>query len=308
MSLLLISKDRDMKPVKNELLEIDPNLDIEIWPRVENKERVNFAVTWNHPDHIFSNYPNLRVISSYGAGADHLLNDESIPKQIEFCRISGPSLTSQMAEYVLNAIQNYRLHTGKYVDQKREAIWNRHQPIPKTDCVVGIMGLGEIGTAAAELLAHHEFEVKGWSRSLKQINGVQCYDEPKLSEFLSVVNILVCLLPLTENTRGILNLEVFKQLKQPAYLINAARGSHHEEEDILYALDTGVLKGATLDVFEEEPLPKNHLFWNRPNIMITPHSASITDPAEAAAVIVDNYKRMLSGLDLNFKVDHNRGY
>lgn len=308
MSLLLIAKNRDMNSLKEALLEVDPNLDVEIWPRVENKERVTFAVSWNHPEKVLQNYPNLRVVSSLGAGADHLLADQSIAKEIHLIRVIVPSLKDQMAEYVLNAIQNYRLHTARYVDQKREGFWSKHEAIPKSDCVVGVMGLGEMGLAVVDSLLANRFSVIGWSRSKKTIDGVDTFSHDELEDFLSKTNILVCLLPLTKETSGTLDLEIFKKMKKPAYLINVARGAHLVEEDLVYALDTGALSGATLDVFEEEPLPSNHLFWNRPKIMITPHVASITDPKEAAGVIVENYKRSLSGMDLLFEVDREKGY
>ena len=308
MSLLLIAKNRDMNPWKEALLEVDPNLDVEVWPRVDNKERVTFAVSWNHPEKVLPNYPNLKVISSLGAGVDHILKDSTLPESITITRVMIPSLKEQMAEYVLNAVQNYRFNTSKYVDQKREGFWSTHVAIPKSDCVVGVMGLGEMGLAACELLNSNGYQVKGWSRSMKEIDGVETFSDNELDEFLSKTNILVCLLPLTKETDGVLDLDLFKKLKKPAYLINVARGSHLIEEDLIYGLDTGVLEGATLDVFEEEPLPANHLFWNRTKIMITPHIASITDPKEAAKIIVENYKRSLSGMDLLYEVDRDKRY
>lgn len=306
MSLLLIAKNRDMNPWKDALLEVDPNLDVEIWPRIENKERVTFAVSWNHPEKVLPNYPNLKVVSSLGAGVDHIFKDSTLPESVKITRVMIPSLKEQMAEYVLNAIQNYRFNTLKYVDQKREGFWSIHDAIPKSECSVGVMGLGEMGQAVAEFLHVNRYSVAGWSRSKKEIEGVECFSD--LDDFLSKTNILVCLLPLTKETDGILDLDLFKKLKKPAYLINVARGSHLIEEDLIYGLDTGVLEGATLDVFEEEPLPANHLFWNRPKIMITPHIASITDPKEAAKVIVENYKRSLSGMELLYEVDREKGY
>lgn len=308
MSLLLIAKNRDMKPWKEALLVEDPNLDVEIWPKVQSKERVTFAVSWNHPEKVLGNYPNLKVVTSLGAGADHLLKDESIPEVVQLARVMIPSLKNQMTEYVLNAIQNYRFHTAQYVDQKREAFWSKHDPISKEDCTIGILGLGEMGAAVANLLMINGCKVNGWSKSKKKIEGISCFGEDKLDDFLSETNILVCLLPLTKETSGILELDLFKKLKQPAYLINVARGAHLVEEDLIYALDTGALIGACLDVFEEEPLPKNHLFWNRPKIMITPHVASITDPKEAAKQIVENYKRSLSGMELLNEVNREKGY
>lgn len=308
MSLLLIAKNRDMNPWKEALLEVDQNLDVEIWPRVENKERVTFAVSWNHPEKVLPNYPNLKVVSSLGAGVDHIFKDSTLPDSVKITRVMIPSLKDQMADYVLNAIQNYRFHTSKYVDQKREGFWSTHDAISKSDCTVGVMGLGEMGQAVCELMISNGYSVKGWSRSKKKTEDIETFEADQLDEFLANTNILICLLPLTKETIGILDLDLFKKLKKPAYLINVARGSHLTEEDLIYALDTGALEGATLDVFEEEPLPANHLFWNRPKIMITPHVASITDPKEAAKVIVENYKRSLSGMDLLFEVDREKGY
>ena len=308
MSLLLIAKDRDMNPWKEALLEVDSNLDIEVWPRVDKKERVTFAVSWNHPKEVLGNYPNLKVVTSLGAGADHLLKDDAIPETVQFARVVIPSLGQQMSEYVLNAIQNYRFHTSRYVDQKREGFWSKHDAVPKSDCVVGLLGMGEMGTAVATSLIDNGYFVNGWSKTKKDIEGVQSFGGNELDAFLSETNILVCLLPLTKETAGILELDLFKKLTQPSYLINVARGAHLVEEDLIYALDTGALSGACLDVFEEEPLPGNHLFWNRPKIMITPHVASITDPKEAAKQIVENYKRSLSGMELLNAVDRKKGY
>ncbi len=308
MSLLLISKGRDMNPWKEALLEVDSNLDIDVWPRVENKQRVTFALSWRHPWKVLDGYPNLKVISSLGAGADHILQDESIPETVSIARMVIPSLKEQMAEYVLNAVQNYRLHTSRYVDQKREGFWSAHELIPKDRCRIGIMGLGEIGSETARLLIEHGFLVNGWSLSKKDLDGVTCFSGDDLDAFLAVTNILVCLLPLTEETKGILDLEVFKKLASPSFIINVARGAHLIEEDLIYALDMGVLEGACLDVFEEEPLAENHIFWNRPNIMITPHVASLTYPKEAAELIVENYKRSLSGMPLLHAVDRKKGY
>jgi len=308
MSLLLIAKNRDMNPWKNALLEVDPNLDVEIWPRVDNKERVTFAVSWNHPEKVLPNYPNLSVVSSLGAGVDHIFKDSTLPESVKITRVMIPSLKDQMGEYVLNAVQNYRFNTSKYVDQKREGFWSTHDAIPKTDCAIGVMGLGEMGKSVCESLISNGYQVNGWSRSRKNIEDVSTFCKDELDEFLSKTNILVCLLPLTKETDGILDLDLFKKLKKPAYLVNVARGSHLIEEDLIYGLDTGVLEGATLDVFDEEPLPVNHLFWNRPKIMITPHVASITDPKEATKVIVENYKRSLSGMDLLYEVGLDKGY
>ena len=308
MSLLLVAPNKDLEPLKKSILSLDANIDVEIWPRVANKERVTFAVAWNHPKNVFLDYPNIKAISSLGAGINHLLNDNTIPTNTALCRLVTNSLKTEMADYVLQAILSYRHHTIRYADQKREGFWDKHELISKKNSVVGILGLGEMGTSVASTLIENGYEVNGWSKSQKNIPSVHSFKDNQLDEFLERTNILVCLLPLTSSTKGILNLENFKKLKQPAYLINVGRGQHLEEEDLIYALDTQKLTGAWLDVFQEETLPKNHLFWNRPNIMITPHIAAVTDAEEAAKRLIENYKRSLSGMELVDQVNRTKGY
>lgn len=308
MSLLLVSKNRNLKPYKEALLELDPNLDIEIWPGISKPEQVQFAVAWRHPSNLFEKFPNLKVISSLGAGVDHLLEDETIPESINFTRIVAPSLSGQMADYVLTAVLNIMRRTDHYINQQRKAVWKPLESIKKSEVTVGVMGLGEIGSEVARTLVKNRFPVNGWARSKKSIQGVKCYTKDELGTFLTQTNILVCLLPLTPETDGILDLDLFKGLKKPAYLINAARGEHLVEEDLIYALDTDTIHHATLDVFAEEPLPESHPFWGRDKITITPHIASVTDPKESAELILENYKRMLSGMELLHKVDREAGY
>ncbi len=309
MSLLLIAKNRDFTSLKNALLEKDPNLDVEIWPRVENKERVHFAVCWNHPNNVLDSYPNLRAVSSLGAGVNHLLEDQSLSDEVPICRLITESLQDQMAEYVLNAITNYRLHISTYIEQKKEAIWKPKSSIPLKYAPIGIMGMGEMGKDVATLLVQQGYNVSGWSRSRKDIKDVTSYaGKDELNDFLSQTRILVNLLPLTSETEGILDLDLFKRLQKPAYLINVGRGDHLVEEDLIYALDTDLLEGACLDVFQTEPLAENHPFWNRKNIMITPHIAAITPAKEAAEILVENYKRAMSGMELMYEVDREKGY
>ena len=309
MSLLFVAPNRDMRPWKEAILKEDTDLDVEIWPDVKNDQRVQFAVTWQQPKHTLDQYPNLQAISSLGAGVDHLLEDETIPSDIQVCRVVVSSLVQQMQEYVLNAILNYQRNMNTYFRQQQQALWKKYANIAKEDIPVGVMGLGALGKPIASQLATLGYTVHGWSNSTKEIEGVQSYaGNGELNLFLSQSKALVCLLPLTNETRGILDLDVFKQLQQPGYLINTARGEHLVEEDLIYALDKEWLNGACLDVFTEEPLPENHPFWNRENIIITPHVSSITRPDEVAEQIVENYKRALSGMPLQNKVNKNKGY
>ena len=308
MSLLLVSKNRNLKLYKKALLDLDPNLDIEIWPGINKAEQVQFAVAWQHPANLFEKFPNLKVISSLGAGVDHLLSDDTIPESIQFTRIVAPSLSGQMADYVLTAVLNIIRKTDQYTDQQRKAIWKPLSSIKKHDVTIGVMGLGEIGSEVAKMLVNNGFSVNGWSKSKKSVDGVACYAKDELGSFLAKTNIAVCLLPLTPETNNILNLELFKGLKKPSFLINVARGDHLVEEDLIYALDTDQISHATLDVFSEEPLPESHPFWGREKITLTPHIASVTDPQESAELILENYKRMLSGMELLHKVNREAGY
>lgn len=309
MSLLLIAKNRDFTSLKEAIQDLDRNVEVEVWPRVNKKERVNFAVCWNHPEKVLGNYPNLRAVSSLGAGVNHLLDDESLPNDIPIARLITESLQSQMGDYVLNAITNYRLHIFRYYNQKRTGEWKPHGNIPKTSTPVGIMGLGEMGLHVSTLLSQQGYKVNGWSRSKKNLDGVSTFaGSDELHAFLNETKILVNLLPLTDETDSILDLNLFKKLIKPGYLINVGRGNHLVEEDLIYAFDMNYLEGACLDVFEEEPLPKNHIFWNRQQIMVTPHVAAITPAEDAAKVIIENYKRAMSGMELMFKVEREKGY
>lgn len=309
MSLLLLAPNRDMQPWEEALLNIDPNLDVEIWPDVIQKDRVQFAVAWNHPKQVLNSFPNLKAVSSLGAGVDHILQDEALPDQVPVCRVVSPSLVRQMKEYVLNAVLNYQRNTVTYVRQKLQGIWEVYPNKSPKEFTIGVMGLGKLGKPVAEQLAGLGYQIKGWSNSSKEMTSVETYAGRKeLDTFLSGTRVLICMLPLTEETEGILDLDVFKKLQRPGYLINVARGEHLVEEDLIYALDKEWLDGATLDVFSEEPLPDRHPFWNRNNIMITPHVSSLTPPEEVAEQIIENYKRALSGMELRNEVDKDKGY
>lgn len=308
MSILLISKTRNMEPFKDALLNLDSNLDVEIWPNIRSRERINFAVAWKQPKEQMSQYPNLKVVSSLGAGADHLLKDESIPAGATLTRVVAPSLSDQMCDYVTLSVLNIfrRLH-----DYNRQQIWADWQPrtqLSKDSCTVGVMGLGRIGKHVANRLALNGFRVFGWSKSKKEMEHVTTFSEQNLDPFLAASNVIVCLLPLTPVTKDILNLDLFKKMKKPAFIINVARGQHLVEEDLIYALDAGLINHAVLDVFTKEPLPESHLFWSREKITITPHIASVTQPEEIAELLHENYKRLQSGMELLYKVERNKGY
>lgn len=309
MSLLFIAPNRDMSSWEEAIKKEDPNLDVESWPNIKDKKRVQFIVSWNQPKQVLDQYPNLKAVSSLGAGVDHLLSDDSLPADVDICRVVSPSLVQQMQEYILAAVLNIQRNFVHYLRQKDQGKWQPHNHPLAGEVSIGLMGLGELGKPVAQQLAGMGYSVSGWARSQKELEGIQTFaGSGELSSFLNESQILVCLLPLTGETEGILDLDLFKQLKKPAWIINVARGEHLVDEDLIYALDSEILRGAWLDVFSEEPLPDKHPFWNRKNIIVTPHVASITKPKEVAPQIVDNYKRALSGMELQNKVDRKRGY
>jgi glyoxylate/hydroxypyruvate reductase A len=309
MSLLFIAPDRDLQSWEQAIHDVDPNIDVEFWPAIEDKDRVQFAVCWNQPKHVMDSFPNLKAVSSLGAGADHLLTDEYLPESVDICRVVSTSLVQQMKEYVTAAVLNIQRNIVDYIRQKDQKKWQPHSHPLASELSIGVMGLGKLGNPVAKQLAKIGYHVSGWARTSKDIEGVETFAGNKeRNAFLNATQILVCLLPLTKETEGILDLDTFKQLKENAWIINAARGEHLVDEDLIYALDSDILEGAWLDVFSEEPLPDRHAFWNRENIIITPHIASFTKPGEVAEQIVDNYKRALSGMELNHKIDRKIGY
>lgn len=309
MSLLFIAPNRNMKRWEKAVLEEDPDLDVEIWPDVADPKRVQFAVTWRQPEHVLNQYPNLKAISSIGAGVNHILEDDTVPNDLPICRVVSPSLNRQMQEYVLSAVLNYQRNTFTYFKQKQQGVWKEHRNKSPDEIHSGVMGLGALGRPIAEELARFNYKASGWSKSRKEIEDVDTFaGQDEFEDFLTQTNVLICVLPLTEETRDILDLDVFKKMQHPGFLINVARGEHLVEEDLIYALDKGWMEGACLDVFSEEPLSENHPFWNRENIMITPHVSSVTEPDEVAGQLVENYKRLMSGMELKHTVDRQKGY
>lgn len=308
MSLLLVSQKRDLSRLAECIRTADSTVDIEIWPKVSSPARVQFAVAWNQPKHLFHTYPNLKAVSSLGAGVEHLIKDESISEHVQITRLVLPSMADQISDYVLMSVLNIIVQSHTYYHQQTLAQWKSQKALSKKDLCIGIMGLGHLGMKTAEKLVMNGFRVAGWSRTKKVISSVETYEDHQLDEFLSQVNILVSLLPLTDQTDGIVDLDLIKKLQQPSFFINAGRGRLLVDEDLIYALDTGLIQHAVLDVFEREPLPDLHAFWNRKNITITPHIAAITDGEEAAPFILDNYKRLLSGMDLLHTVNRDAGY
>lgn len=268
-----------------------------------------YAVIWRPNPPVVAQLRNLEVVFGMGAGVERLLGDPSIPAHIPIVRMVEPGLTGGMVEYVLWQTLYHHRRIWELEEGQREARWvNQYYPAP-WERQIGILGLGQLGGAAARLLVEYGFKVKGWSRSRKPGGEVKSFAGlEELPAFLAGVEILVCLLPLTADTQGILDADLFRHLPKGAILINAARGGHLNEADLLQALESGQLAAATLDVFQVEPLPAGHPFWRHPRIFMTPHNASLTHPATAAVEIKRQIERHEAGLELEHVADRARGY
>ena len=286
-----------------------PEIDCRSWDEPGNPENIEIAVVWKPPAGGLRKFPNLRAIVSIGAGIDHVLADRDLPRHVPIIRTTGEDLKIRMREYV--TLQVLRLHRRlpeiEKAQERRE--WLQLMNPPAHQRRVGLMGLGELGLDCALTLKAIGFDVAGWSRRSKTIDGIDSYArQDGLSAFLARTEILVCLLPLTSATKGILNADLFAELPRGASIINAARGGHLVDDDLIAALDRGHLSAATLDVFHHEPLPAHHPFWDHPNILITPHVASLIDPISGGKAIAANVRKFLAGEPVADLVDLSQGY
>jgi len=278
------------------------------WPEVGDAAAVRFLAAWEPPQGIAQTFPNLEILFSVGAGVDQF-DFSALPPQLTVVRMVEPGLTACMAEYVSFAALALHREMPLYLRQQRHSQWREHPVRPASTRRVGVMGMGTLGRAALEQLRQLGFDCAGWNRSRRSEPGIRCYaGEAELDEFLGRTDILVCLLPLTADTRGILGRRVFDALPPGASLVNAARGGHLVQADLLAALESGRLASAILDVCEPEPLPQGHAFWDHPRIWLTPHIASATQAESAAEALLDNLRRHEVGLPLEGRVDRARGY
>ena len=269
-----------------------------------------YAVSFRPPPGLLRSLPNLKAVFSLGAGVDGFLLDPDFPKEIPLIRFVDPTLSGEMAQFaVLHVLMQHRT-VSFFAGAQAENKWRQRMLPRATETTrVGVLGLGEIGTVCAERLRELGFAVTGWSRTRKTVTGVKSFaGAGELDAFLSGCDYLVCVLPLTKDTRHILNAKAFATLPKGAYVINIARGGHVNEPDLIAALDSGHLSGATLDVFETEPLPETSPIWKHPKIVATPHIAAITSPLAATRSILDGIAAIERGEAPKNVVDMSRGY
>ncbi|MGZ5835185.1 MAG: 2-hydroxyacid dehydrogenase [Xanthobacteraceae bacterium] len=313
-ALLLAAVGWDQTPWIEKFRALAPDRELRVWPdRIGNPADVAYACVWKPPAGMLSSLSGLKAIFSLGAGVDHLLADPKLP-DVPIVRIVDPDLTHRMTEYVV--LHTLMIHRQQrlYDAQQRKGVWQEHDQPAARQVAVGIMGLGTLGRDAAELLKRIGFQVAGWACTPKRIDGIDVFHGAAgLDPFLSRTEILIVLLPHTPATHGIVRLDLFRKLKRNgvlggAYLINAGRGKLHIDADICAALDTGILAGATLDVFPTEPLPADSPLWCNDKVTITPHNASASRPDTLVKNILDQIERFESGLPLNNVIDRAAGY
>jgi glyoxylate/hydroxypyruvate reductase A len=285
-----------------------PEIDFRLWPEIGNANEVRYLAAWLPPDDLGTRFPNLELLFSTGAGVDQF-DFTALPPQLPVVRMVEPGIVQGMVEYVTHAVLDLHRDMPAYRRAQQQRQW---QPIPvrtAAECRVGMLGLGSLGQVVLAQLVALGFDAAGWSRSRHEVPGVHCHArEGELDAFLARTQILVCLLPLTDATRGFLNAALFARLPRGASLVHVGRGPQLASADLLRALDAGQLAEAVLDVTDPEPLPESDALWSHPRVRITPHIASMTQPQTAARVVIDNLRRHARGEPLVGLVDRVQGY
>ena len=314
MTILVSAPDWDEPLWVKRFAALMPGRAIVTQATLADRVAVRYAIVWAHPCGLLANLPRLEAIFSLGAGVDHILSDPRLP-DVPIARVVDPDLTARMSEWVALQCLMHLRQVRRYERQQRDRVWadDRDQPVA-SEVRVGILGLGALGRDAAAKLAALGFRVAGWSAGAKTVPGIACFAGPAgLEALLAESDILVSLLPLTPATRGMLNAKLFAKLPRDGrlggpVLINAGRGGLQVEADILAALDSGALKGVSLDVFETEPLPKTSPLWDHPAAILTPHNAAISHPDAIARAISAQILAHDRGEPLRHVVDRKRGY
>lgn len=310
MALLFICDGEDPNIWEQALRAEIPDLDMRVGaPGIGEETDIDIALAWQPPRGLMAELPNLKAILSLGAGVEHILRDPELPPGVPVARLIDPGLQTGMVEFITMEVLSHHRRAPEYRAQQRAGKWNLLRQTLSRDRRIGILGLGHLGAACGTTLARFGFPVAGWARTEKDVGGIQSHTgEDGLFALLERSDILVCLLPLTPDTEDILDATTLGALPRGAVLINAARGKHVVDDDLLDALDTGQLSAATLDVYRQEPLPGGHPFWAHPKITMYPHAAAWTLPESAAPVIAENIRRATDGRELLGQIDIRRGY
>lgn len=306
MKIALVIPNRNLSRFEQLLKSRNPNLNIQVWPNIVDPELVEFVVAWNPPKASLKPFVNVKAIASFGAGVDSILSYEGLPN-VPVTRVIDPLLADDMAHYVVSQILAYQHRSEAFKINQKAVLWQpkRKRAINK----VTILGAGQLGGHCAKTLSSLGFEVSCWSQTDKTSPYFTHFTgKAELAAALSNADAVVCLLPLTAQTSGILNYSLFELCERAPLLINVARGAHLHESDLIKALSQGLLSHAVLDVFQQEPLPQAHPFWHHDKVTITPHVSALTSIDTITNQILDNIERLKQGVKLNGVINKAKGY
>ncbi len=311
MNLMFISGEDRADLWRDQLQSQLPDLTFYKWSTDQDvdKDIIDYVLVWKPPSGVIKQFPNLKAILSLGAGIDGITCDPELPTDIPIVRLVDNSLSQGMTQFAVYWAIHFHRDMDKYMSMAENKNWTQLPQVDAAHRRVGILGLGELGAAAGKALVNLQFDVAGWSRSEKQIDGIKSYfGADGLSDFLAETEILICLLPLTSETEGILNADLFAQLPKGSVIINLARGKHLVDADLIAALESDHLAAAVLDVFHQEPLPQDHVFWDHPKITVTPHIAALTFPHSGAEYVAGNIRAIERGEAPQNLIDLTKGY
>lgn len=309
MKILFVAGDPKPERWTVPIKELLPEAEIHVWDPRGPAVGADYAIVWQPPAALFEREKNLKAVFNLGAGIDGLLKVPNLPSDVTVVRLEDAGMSVQMAEYVLHQLLEASREMETYREQQRQGIWKIHRPIKRSEWPVGVMGLGHIGKRVARTLADLDYRVNGWARSEHTLEGVHSFaGADQLGEFLQSTRVLVNTLPLTDETRDIIDYKLLSQLRPGAVLINVGRGEHLVEADLLQALDEGKLIRASLDVFRKEPLPEGHPFWQRREITITPHISARTLRDATLEQITGKIRDHAGGRPITGIVDTAKGY
>jgi glyoxylate/hydroxypyruvate reductase A len=309
MRVLLYRGDGVIEPWVRDFAAALPGFEVVAWQENAPLGACDYAVLWAPTPALLEQLAQVKAIFLMGAGVDALLKLGDQLPDVPIVRLGDAGMGVQMAEYVTYAVLRYFRRFDEYEMQAGHGVWSQLQPYPKQDFTIGVMGMGKLGMHVIEAMRHFGFPVRGWSRTRKEVAGVQCYaGMDELDAFLGGTRVLVSLLPLTPDTTNLLDRRHLSKLPEGAYLINVARGAQVLEPDLLALIRAGHIAGATLDVFRNEPLPAPHPFWDEPRITITPHISALTVRDEAVRQIAAKIDAFEQGQPVDDLVDRNRGY
>jgi glyoxylate/hydroxypyruvate reductase A len=305
---LLIKCDDENEEFVSAFRKLAPDLEVRMFPDIGDGTEITDAFVFAPPDELFEKLPNLRAVFSRWTGVGHI-NLSCVPAHIPVIRMTDPSMQSTMRAHVVQQVLACHGQSALYQKQQNEKRWKCHDVVPPYQRDVGFLGLGVLGLPCAISLKDLGFNVSGWSRTPRSLDGISCFSgSTGLADMLMQTDILVSILPLTDETDGIINAQLLSLLPRGASVVNVGRGEHVVETDLIEALDSGHISSAALDVFDVEPLPPEHAYWSHQNIILTPHVATTSQPTSAAGFVLENIRRVVNGDDPSSAVDMGLGY